>query len=242
LNGVTYQDKLNGNTLVDGNLYVNGDTNFVGKTGATSTVVGDMGTSKFANATQGVTGQTGVVVTGTPVTDPVTGVVTPAPESVASTTLTNGLGQTNGLRVYEDRTTLSGGSSQPSSLTMNDNGATFSSPTGAPTKVTGVADGTTKYDAVNYGQLQALSSNMDGIAAKAYSGIAQSAAMNAIPIAQGGHHYGIGIGSGFYAGQQAIAFGGAADIGEHFKVKAAIANGFGSSSAMTANAGAGFSW
>ncbi len=83
---------------------------------------------------------------------------------------------------------------------------------------------------------------MDGIANRAYSGIAQSAAMNSIPTGMAGHHYGIGIGSGFYSGQQAIAFGGNADVGEHLKIKAAVANGFGSSSAMTANVGAGFSW
>ena len=237
LNGVTYQDKINGNTLVDGNLYVNGDTNFVGKTGATSTVIGDPGTSKIGPA--GVSGQTGVT-TSAPVTDIVKG--TTATEAVASTTLTNGAGKTNGLQVFEDRTNLTGGGQQPSSLTLNDNGATFSSPSGAPTKVTGVADGTTKYDAVNFGQLQALSNNMDGIANRAYSGIAQSAAMNSIPTGMAGHHYGIGIGSGFYSGQQAIAFGGNADVGEHLKIKAAVANGFGSSSAMTANVGAGFSW
>ncbi len=242
LNGVTYQDKVSGNTMIDGDLSVNGNTNFVGKTGATSTVVGDFGTSKFNNATQGVSGQTGVVVRGAPVADPVTGVVSPAPESVASTTLTNGLGQTNGLKVFEDRTTLSGGGQQPSTLTMNDTGATFATSSGAPAKVTGVADGTSKFDAVNFGQLQALSNNVDGIANKAFSGIAQSAAMNSIPTSMAGHHYGIGIGSGFYAGQQAIAFGGSADIGEHIKVKAGVANGFGSSSSMTANAGAGFSW
>ncbi|MDD1615230.1 MAG: YadA domain-containing protein, partial [Methylococcaceae bacterium NSP1-2] len=242
LNGVTYQDKVSGNTLVDGNLYVNGDTAFVGKTGATSTVVGDLGTSKLEGATAGVTGQTGVVVKGAPVVDPVTGAVAPAPESVASTTLTNGLGQTNGLKVYEDRTELSGGTQQPAKLTMNDNGATFSNSTGGPAKVTGVADGTTKYDAVNYGQLQDLSGDMNNIAERAYSGISQASAMAAIPAPMAGHHYSVGMGSGFYAGQQAIAFGGKADVGEHIRLSAAMGSGFGSTSQMSANAGAGFSW
>jgi hypothetical protein len=241
LAGAKYQTQVAGNTLVDGNLYVNGDTAFVGTNSATSTVDAskNLASSKLAGATTGVIGQTGVT-TATPVTDVATGKT--ATESVASTTLTNGLGKTNGLQVFEDRTSLSGGGAQPSSITFNDNGATFATSTGAPAKVTGVADGTTKYDAVNFGQLQALSNNMDGIAAKAYSGIAQSAAMNAIPVNIAGSHYGVGIGSGFYAGQQAIAFGGSADVGEHIKVKASVANGFGSSSAMTASAGAGFSW
>jgi hypothetical protein len=237
LAGVTYQDKLNGNALVDGNLYVNGNTQFVGNTGVTSTVVGAPGTSKLGP--NGVTGQTGVT-TNTPVTDMATG--NTATEAVASTTLTNGLGKTNGLQVFEDRTVISGGASQPTTLTMNNNGATFAGPNGAPAKVTGVANGTSQYDAVNYGQLQALSGNMDNIAQKAYSGIAQAAAMSAIPTTMAGHHYGIGIGSGFYAGQQSIAFGGTADVGEYVKVKAAFANGFGSSNTMTANVGAGFSW
>ncbi|CAG0960287.1 hypothetical protein ARNL5_00861, partial [Anaerolineae bacterium] len=204
LEGAKYQNAVNGNTFVDGNLYVNGDTNFVGKNGSTTTVVGDPGTSKFTDATRGVTGQTGVVMKGTPVVDPVTGVAIPASESVASTTLTNGYGQTNGLKVYEDRTEISGGSSQPTRLTMNNNGATFSTSSGAPAKVTGVADGTSHYDAVNYGQLQALSNNMDNAIESAYSGIAQSSAMNAIPAPMAGHHYAMGIGTGFYAGQQAI--------------------------------------
>lgn len=241
-----YLDQINGNTLVDGNLYVNGDTNFVGKTAATSTVVGDVGTSKLANATTGVTGQTGVVVKGANVVDPVTGAVAPAPESVASTTLTNGVGQTNGLSVYEDRITLSGGSAQPTTLTMNNKGATFSNANGAPAKVTGVADGTSKNDAVNFGQLQAsnvaLSNDMNNIAERAYSGISQASAMAAIPAPMAGHQYSIGMGSGFDSGQQAIAFGGKADVGEHIRLSAAMGTGMGSTSQMSANAGAGFSW
>jgi hypothetical protein len=66
--------------------------------------------------------------------------------------------------------------------------------------------------------------------------------MASIPAQMAGHHYGIGMGSGFYAGQQAIAFGGKADVGEHIRLSAAVGTGFGSSSAMSANAGAGFSW
>ncbi|MFI3189076.1 MAG: YadA-like family protein, partial [Methylococcales bacterium] len=246
LTGVQYLNEINGNTLVDGNLYVNGDTNFVGKNGATSTVVGDPGTSKLANANRGVTGQTGVVMKGTPVVDPVTGFAIPAYESVASTTLTNGVGQTNGLKVYEDRTELTGGTQQSAKLTMNDNGATFSNSNGAPAKVTGVADGTTKYDAVNFGQLQgtaaALSDDMNNIAQRAYSGISQASAMAAIPAPMAGHHYSVGMGSGFYAGQQAIAFGGKADVGEHIRLSAAMGTGFGSTSQMSANTGAAFSW
>jgi hypothetical protein len=243
LNGVQYQDKINGNTLVDGNLYVNGDTKFVGNTAATSTVVGGAGTSKFDPAAS-VSGQTGIqtstAANPVPVTDIVTGKT--ASESVASTTLTNGAGKTNGLQVFEDRTNLTGGSQQSSSLTLNDNGATFSTPSGAPAKVTGVADGTSKYDAVNFGQLQALSSDIGNVAERAYSGISQASAMASIPAPMAGHHYSVGMGSGFYAGQQAIAFGGKADVGEHIRLSAAMGTGMGSTSQMSANAGAGFSW
>ena len=245
LNGVTYQDKLNGNTLIDGNLYVNGDTAFVSKNYGTSTVIGDIDSSKLQNATAGVTGQTGVVTKGTPVVDPVRGTIVAAPESVAYTTLTNGVGTTNGLKVYEDRTELTGGSSnsQQTTLVMNNDGAKFSNTsTGAPTKVTGVADGTSQYDAVNYGQLRALQNNMDNGLQSAYSGIAQSTAMGAVPSPMAGHHYAVGVGTGFYAGQQAIAFGGKADVGEHVRVSAAFGSGFGSTSQMAANAGVGFSW
>jgi autotransporter adhesin len=108
--------------------------------------------------------------------------------------------------------------------------------------VTGVANGTNQFDAVNYGQLQALSSDMSNIAERAYSGISQTAAMSAIPAPMAGHHYSVGMGSGFYAGQQAIAFGGRADVGEHVRLSAAMGSGMGSTSQMTANVGAGFSW
>ncbi|MDP3007625.1 MAG: YadA-like family protein [Methylococcales bacterium] len=243
LNGAQYQGKINGNTLVDGNLYVNGDTKFVGNTAATSTVVGGAGTSKF-NPAASVSGQTGIqtstATNPVPVTDIATGKT--ASESVASTTLTNGAGKTNGLQVFEDRTNLTGGGQQSSSLTLNDNGATFSAPNGAPAKVTGVADGTSKYDAVNFGQLQDLSSDLGNVAERAYSGISQASAMAAIPAPMAGHHYSVGMGSGFYAGQQAIAFGGKADVGEHIRLSAAMGTGMGSTSQMSANAGAGFSW
>jgi autotransporter adhesin len=144
--------------------------------------------------------------------------------------------------VFEDRTELTGGTQQPAKLTMNDNGATFSTSTGAPAKVTGVADGTTRFDAVNFGQLQALSSDVNNLAESAYSGISQASAMASIPAPMAGHHYSVGMGSGFYAGQQAIAFGGKADVGEHIRLSAAMGTGLGSTSQMAANAGAGFSW
>jgi autotransporter adhesin len=80
------------------------------------------------------------------------------------------------------------------------------------------------------------------IAERAYSGIAQTAAISALPTPMAGHHYAVGMGGGFYAGQQAIAFGGKADVGEHVRVSAAMGSGMGSTSQMTANVGAGFSW
>ncbi|MFI3198515.1 MAG: YadA-like family protein, partial [Methylococcaceae bacterium] len=77
---------------------------------------------------------------------------------------------------------------------------------------------------------------------RAYSGIAQIAAMAAIPAPAAGKNYSIGMGGGFYAGQQAIAFGGKATIAENFSVGASFGTGFGSTSSMAASVGAGYSF
>ena len=72
----------------------------------------------------------------------------------ASLTFNNGT-TTHGLVVNNTDATLSGGTSS-TFMVLDDSGATFSTGakgSGVPAKVTGVADGKTKYDAVNKGQL-----------------------------------------------------------------------------------------
>jgi autotransporter adhesin len=161
--------------------------------------------------------------------------------STASVTATNNAGNKHGLVVDNNNTNatvLSGGTTDASStsLTLNDSGASFANPTtGTPSRVSGVADGVQNTDAVNVQQLNRTAN-------QAYSGIAQVAAMQSIPEPIAGHKYSFGMGSGFYSGQQALAFGGKANIGNHARVGASVATGFGTSREMAASLGAGFSW
>ena len=176
-------------------------------------------------------------------------------ETTAALTVTNSLGNTHGFVVNQSSATMSGGT-QSTSMTLNDNGATFSNAaTGNAVQLHGVAPGTAGTDAVNVNQFNGLGNQLNGVgkqvinlgnqinqnATRAYSGIAQIAAMSAIPTPVAGKNYSIGMGGGFYAGQQAIAFGGKAVIAENFTVGASLGTGF-SSNNMAASVGAGYSW
>jgi hypothetical protein len=236
VDGASITNKIQGNTLVDGNMYINGSLTYTSNSSATTTVTS--GTSVLPDQIQATSGQMSIANSGatgarTDANGKITnGIVT---ESTASFTLTNGIGNTHGLVVTESEATLSGGT-RSSSMTLNDNGANFSNAqTGAPIQVHGVADGTAPYDAVNVRQL-------DKVATRAYSGIAQIAAMQAVPAPIAGKNYSLGMGGGFYAGQQAIAFGGKANVGENVSVGASVATGFGNTNDMAASVGAGFSW
>lgn len=159
-----------------------------------------------------------------------------------SLTVTNNQNNTHGFYVDQNVAVMSGGT-QSTSFTLDDNGATLSnSATGAPVQLHGIANGTAANDAVNFSQLNTLEQKVDKNATRAFSGIAQIAAMQAIPAPIAGKNYSIGMGGGFYAGQQAMAFGGKANVGEHLNVSASVANGFGSNKDMAASVGAGFSW
>lgn len=147
---------------------------------------------------------------------------------------------TGNVEITGATTTINGGST---SMQFDDNGATLrNNITGAPTQLHGIANGTSANDAVNFSQLNTLEQKVDKNATRAFSGIAQIAAMQAIPAPIAGKNYSIGMGGGFYAGQQAMAFGGKANVGEHVNVSASVANGFGSNKDMAASVGAGFSW
>jgi autotransporter adhesin len=147
---------------------------------------------------------------------------------------------------------MNGGST---TMLFDNSGATLSNNAnnGAPVQLHGIANGTSANDAVNFSQLNQvntqlnsridqLDTKVDKNATRAFSGIAQIAAMQAIPAPIAGKNYSIGMGGGFYAGQQAMAFGGKANVGEHLNVSASVANGFGSNKDMAASVGAGFSW
>jgi hypothetical protein len=183
---------------------------------------------------------------------------------IAGLTVQNQNGDTHGFFVDQTVAVMSGGT-HSTSFSLDDNGATLSnSQTGAPVQLHGVANGTAANDAVNFSQLNQvdtqvntrinqvdtqvntridqLDTKVDKNATRAFSGIAQIAAMQAIPAPIAGKNYSIGMGGGFYAGQQAMAFGGKANVGEHLNVSASVANGFGSNKDMAASVGAGFSW
>ena len=226
LDGKYYQNKVNGNLYIDGNTYINGTLDYVSSNSATTTVVGaGTGTSILPGATQGTSGGTNIVMKGS----------NGATESKAELTLTNGIGNTHGVEVYENRTVLSGGE-HSSNMRLDDGGATFyNSATSAPIRVTGVADGTTDFDAVNFRQLQ-----------KANMGIAAVSALAAIPGTIPGKIFAIGAGYGYFENESAVAIGVKALLGSRISVTVgggmSVGRGASSSSTITANGGFSYSF
>ena len=100
-------------------------------------------------------------------------------------------------------------------MTMSSSGARFSNSTGGPVKVTGIANGTSKYDAVNYGQLK----DVERLASR---GIASVTAMTNIPQVEPGKTFAIGAGVGSYNGYQALAIGASGRIFDGLIVKASV--------------------
>jgi len=213
LNGKTYQNKVNGNLFVDGNVYINGTLDYVSSNSANTTVVGTTGTSNLSS-TQGTTAGTAIVMKGSAGTQTVvdgngklTNVVTTgASESTAALTLTNGDGNTHGIVVTETQTTMSGGRNS-TSLTLHDDGATFANATnGEPVRVHGIDDGTAPNDAVNVRQLGA--------------GLAMVAGLAALPQVDPGKKFAIGLGTGGYMSQVSLAGGLSARIKDNIVFKA----------------------
>ena len=223
LEGKQYQTIVHGNLFVDGNTYINGTLDYVSSNSATTTVVGaGTGTSILPDASQGTSGGTNIVMKGS----------NGATESKAELTLTNGVGNTHGVEVYENRTVLSGGT-RSSNMRLDDSGATFyNSVNNAPIKVTGVADGTADFDAVNFRQLQ-----------KANIGIASVSALSAIPATMPGKNFAIGAGYGYFEGSSAVAIGIKAAIWNNLSVAAGVGLGVGqSTNTFTTNAGFSYSF
>lgn len=235
LDNRSYTNKINGNTLVDGNAYINGTTNFVSSNSANSTVVGGAGSSVLAGATTAVTSGTGMVVTGATATQTVvdsrgklTNVTGVASQSTAALTLTNGYGNTHGLVVTESQATLSGGT-RSSSLTMADNGATFSDAnTGAPVQVHGVKDGTSDFDAVNVRQFA--------------GSIAAVTAMANIPHVDQDKEFAIGVGVGGFMDKTALAAGMSYRFNRNGVFKASLSSAMSNSNTETVGLGVGWSF
>ncbi|MFA5182653.1 MAG: YadA-like family protein [Syntrophales bacterium] len=237
LNGKTYQNKVNGNLFVDGNVYINGTLDYVSSNSANTTVVGSTGTSKLSS-TNGTTAGTAIVMKGSAGTQTVVDgngkltntVTTGASESTAALTLTNGDGNTHGIVVTETQTTMSGGRNS-TSLTLHDDGATFANATnGDPVRVHGIDDGTAPNDAVNVRQLG--------------SGLAMVAGLAALPQVDPGKKFAIGLGTGGYMSQVSLAGGVSARIRDNIVIKAggAFVPGYSGSTQPVWHAGVQYSF
>ena len=225
--GAQYVNKINGNTLIDGNVYINGTLNYVSSTSAATTVVGTGLTGSTSAGTSVVNmGQQGYVVDAH-------GAITAGSttQTTAALTVTNGNGNTHGFVVSETSATMSGGV-HSTSLTMEDNRAVFSnSATGAPIKVTGVADGNTSWDAVNYRQLRNVQRGVAGVSA-----------MSNIPQVDQNKTFAFGAGLGYFDSQAAIALGGSIRLAPSAVMKASVSTSTGSHTNTIVGAGVAVSW
>lgn len=216
LNGQTFNNRLQGNTLVDGNMYINGTLNYTSNTSATTTV--SNGTSILAGATRQTTGSLQIANGG-------------AAGTVSQLTLTNGMGVTNGVRVFENQTVISGGTSG-TQIQLQDNQVIFSNTSnGSPTKLTGVAAGTSEFDAVNYGQYKDLEKTLS-------RGVASIAAIANIPQVDQGKSVSVGVGVGSFNGESAYALGVSVRAATDGVIKASVASGRSGKSTF----GAGAAW
>ncbi len=136
----------------------------------------------------------------------------------------------NGMWAGASSANLTGGGN---TLSMSSSGARFSNSTGGPIKVTGVANGTSKYDAVNYGQLQ----DVERLASR---GIASVTAMTNIPQVEQGKTFSVGAGIGSYNGYQALAVGASGRITENLIFKASVGSSENGHAAF--GGGVSYSW
>ena len=225
-NAFSYGTTTNGGMLVNGDLGVNGNIYTLNPTANASIQVGNNGLN-VAGTTNEVTltsdndnnlanGGAQVAIT----------------TESAALTLTNEAGNVHGIAINNNQTVISGGTTT-GVLTLNDNGATFSDSDGAPIKVTGVADGTSTYDAVNYGQ---LTRGLNEVR----SGISAVSAMANIPQVDPNKKFSLGAGYGTFMNTQAFAVGGSARIDDDVVVKASFAQS--THAKPTFGVGVGYSW
>ena len=136
----------------------------------------------------------------------------------------------NGMWADASSANLTGGGN---TLSMSSSGARFSNASGGPVKVTGVANGTSRYDAVNYGQLQ----DVERLASR---GIASVTAMANIPQVEPGKTFAVGAGIGSYNGYQALSIGASGRIFDGLVVKAAVGSSENGHAAF--GGGVSYSW
>ena len=153
--------------------------------------------------------------------------------TITGTTATNGISNTGSFTSTGNATIGSGSSSSVtvgnatgnSTISMNGN------------RIQNVGNGTSAGDAVNYGQLTAVSNNVNSLnnsvnnlsnqlqqSQNQYrSGIAGVAAMNGIGALNGNQRVNFGMGVGSFAGNGGIAAGGNVRVTDNISLKAAVA-------------------
>lgn len=236
LNGRAYQNKVNGNLFVDGNVYINGLLEYVSSNAASTTVTSSA--TSILGTDLATTGGTSIVMKGTEATHAVVDekgqvrmVSGVSEQSAAALTVTNGIGNVHGFFVNETQATISGGV-HSTSLTLDDNGATFSnSANGRPVQVHGVADGTAEYDAVNYRQLRSVA-----------AGVASATAIANLPPVDTNKSFALGLGLGNYHGMTSIAFGLSARPTSNVVTRLSVATVHRQRKSTTVGAGLGVSW
>jgi len=125
---------------------------------------------------------------------------------------------------------------------------------GAERTISNVAPGVNGTDAVNVNQLNAgiassnqytdqvanaLSGNINDVARKAYAGVAAATALTMIPDVDLGKTIAVGVGGGWYKGEDAVALGATVRLTENVKMKAGV--GY-SSEGTTVGVGASYQW
>ncbi|MGE4442143.1 MAG: YadA-like family protein [Desulfomicrobium sp.] len=230
LAGASYVNRMEGDTLINGNTYINGRLVYTSTTVATTSVNSGQSILSGAGATSGHMtivnrGETAphAVVDSNGRISMTDG---PATQASSAMTLTNGYGDTHGMVITERQTVISGGE-KSTSLTLDDRGATFGKSTnGDPVRVTGVADGKSRWDAVNYGQLN--------------RGVAIAASMAMIPQVEPNKTFSLGAGTSYYGDETGLAIGGSLRLSPNAVVKAAAS--FSPTEFDDAAVGAGFAY
>ncbi|MCU7806133.1 MAG: YadA C-terminal domain-containing protein [Candidatus Thiodiazotropha sp. (ex Lucinoma borealis)] len=221
IEGESVQNVVIGNTLIDGELYVNGPVK-QSAPAIINIVEGDNNTTVELTMIQ--EGDEGFVVNENGGIEE--GV---ANQTTASLSVTNSNNQINGILSDETSTRISGGNVYSSNLGLSESGATFSDSFGAPIQVHGVADGKADFDAVNRRQLN-----------YAFSGIAGVAALTQLPSPTLGKRYSFGVGVGHFENETAIALGFKSNYNENLSFSVGATRDTQDKTAISF--GAGWSW
>jgi len=222
-NGITNFGTLqnNGNANVTGNATIGGTLGVTGNATIGGTLTVNGATNFSGPTTLGSTASTG----GNTVTVNSSGVALSGPGG-------------NSVIVNSAGTAMTGGGA---TLALANGKATFGGPvvsgtTGAPPiTVTGVADGSSQYDAVNFGQL-------DEVKKQESRGVAALAAITNIPQVEQGKTFNLGVGVGGFNGETGWAIGGSLRVARDGILKASVGSAGSGGSKAVWGVGGGWSW